>query len=415
MANQFNKEEIVLFERVLEKFETDNRVAMQAASFSQGAQEMQNSGDTVWRPQAMISTTVDGLDVTSSIGSITQLSVPASLTTIKSVTWEADAKQMRDRRYRDRKADSAAQALAAAINRAMASTAAIYGSLTVQVVGALTGYDDISLADALMDENDVKGPKTMVLNSRDYNVMAGNLASRTLMPRSENALSDGNLGDVANFSTWKTSFTPTLALAGAGAVTVTGTQRYVPVSTSTASTGEESNVDNRTMELTVNSTALKKAGDKFTIANVNSLSHINKADTGQLKTFSVVSVVNATTLQIAPPIIVGDGTSDAEDDYANVTAAAIGAASLTFLNTATVRTNVFFIDDSIEIFNGNLAFDEDMAGVSVLRMTTDSGVEIIFAKEGNAKTGKAFYRLTIFFGTTNLNPEMNGILIGNQV
>ena len=35
MANSFNKEEVVLFERVLEKFDTDNIIAREAEMFSQ--------------------------------------------------------------------------------------------------------------------------------------------------------------------------------------------------------------------------------------------------------------------------------------------------------------------------------------------------------------------------------------------
>ena len=90
------------------------------------------------------------------------------------------------------------------------------------------------------------------------------------------------------------------------------------------------------------------------------------------------------------------------------------ATSLVFLNTVTGQTNPFFMNDSIEVFGGNLAFDEDMAGVAVTRQTTDSGIEIIFAKQGDVKTGKSTYRLTTFYGVTNLNPEMNGILMGSQ-
>ncbi len=416
MANQFNREEVILFEQVLEKFDSDNTVAAQASRFSQPGTDMQRQGDTVWRPQPMISITVDGLDITSNIGSITQMSVPATLSTIANVPFQLDALSMRDPLYRDRKADSAAQALSARINRAMADNVKIWGSLTVPVTGALTGYDDISLADALMIEQDVLGnAKTMVLNPRDYNAMAGNLADRTLMSRSERALDDTNLGPIANFNTFKTSYGPTLAVAaGGGGITVTGDQSYVPVSTSTAATGETENVDNRTMPLTVSTTTNVAAGDKFTIANVNAISHINKNPTGQLKTFTVISVIDGTTLQIAPALVVA-GASDAEDDYANVDAAALNTAALVFLNTATVQSNVFFLNDSIEVFGGNLAFGEDMAGVSVMRMTTDSGVEIIFAKQGDVKTTLVTYRLTMFFGVTNLNPEMNGILIGNQV
>ncbi len=418
MANTFNREEVILFEQVLMQFDTDNTIAKRAARFVQPGTEMQRRGDRVWRPSPQIAVTVDGLDITGKIGSITQMSVPADLTTIANVPWQLDAREMRDPLYRDRKAKAASQALSARINREMAFKIRDQGSLTVPITSALTGYDDISLADALMMENDVVGEKTMVLNPRDYNLMGGNLASRTLMPRSVEALDNTNIGPIANFSTFKTAFGPTLVLAAGSGYLINGAgQRFIPKSTFTSG-GAESNQDNRFMTLNVDTgTGVVKAGDKFTIVGVNALSHINKESTGQLKTFTVVEATGVAGTQaiiIAPPIIVGDGTSDAEDDYANVSAVPADGAALVFLNTATVQTNPFFINDSIEVFGGRLAFDEDMAGVAVMRQQTDTGIEIIFAKQGNVITGKSTYRLTIFFGVTNLNPEMNGILIGSQ-
>jgi len=419
VANQFNREEIILFEQVLQQFDTDNTIAKQAARFTQPGTEMQRTGDRIWRPSPQIAITVDGLDITGKIGSITQMSVPADLTTIANVPWQLDAKEMRDPLYRDRKAKAASQALSARINRQMAFKIRDEGSLTVPVVSALTGYDDISLADALMMENDIVGIKTMVLNPRDYNLMGGDLARRTLMPRSVEALDNTDIGPIANFNTFKTAFGPTLVLAaGSGYLINGGNQRFVPSSTFTSG-GATENQDNRFMNLNIDTgTGIPKAGDKFTIAGVNALSHINKETTGQLKTFTIVENITGgagtITVKIAPPIIVGDKTTDAEDDYANVDSVPANGAAITFTNTQTVQTNPFFINDSIEVFGGRLAFDEDMAGVAVMRQMTDTGIEIIFAKQGNVITGKSTYRLTIFFGVTNLNPEMNGILIGGQ-
>ena len=419
--NQFNETEVVLFEQVLEGFESDNTVAKQAARFKQPSADMQNRGDTVWRPTPQVSTLVQGLDITLSLGSITQMSVPATLSTIDNVAFELDAKQLRDPLYMQRKGKSAAQSLSAGINRAMANNINIWGSLTVRnavTATALAGYDDISLCDAVMIENDLDTPdKTMVLNARDYNRMGGNLASRTLQPRSEKALSDASLGPIADFDTFKSGYAPSVIAAAGGATLVAGIQKYVPVSISTAATGEVSNVDNRTMDFVVDNTAGVAAGDKFEIgvgaAGIKAISHINKNDTNQNKTFTVVSVVDGTTLQIAPPIIVSGG-SDAETDYANCSRATIANEALTWLNTVAAQSNPFFLNDSIEIFGGNLAFGEDMSGVAVMRQMTDSGIEIIFAKQGNVKTGKVTYRFTTFYGVTNLNPEMNGILIGSQ-
>tara|TARA_R110000782_G_C14819205_1_gene413831 strand:+ start:32553 stop:33800 length:1248 start_codon:yes stop_codon:yes gene_type:complete len=411
-ANQFTSDEVNLFEMVLEKFDSDNTVAMEAAMFSQPGQAMQRRGDTVWRPQPMISTTVSGLDISSAIASVHELVVPASLDTIENVTWQLDAQSLRDPSYRERKARSGAQALSAVVNRAIANNVALWGSLTVDVTAALSGYANVALADALMVENDVLGAeKTMVLNARDYNNMAGDLASRTLMSRSERALSDTELGPIASFNTFKTSFTPAVT-AQAAATTVAGAnQDYDPVS----ETGGVF-VDNRTQVLNVTSGTGIVAGDKFTIADVFAVSHINKNNTQQLKTFTVIEV-NTNALTISPPIIVGPGSTPptVNDDYANCDSIPANLAALVFLNTTAATSNLFFMNDSIEIFSGSLAFNEDMAGVAVMRSSTDTGLEVIFAKQGDVKTGIATYRMTIFFGVTNLNPEMNGILIGGQV
>lgn len=414
MANAFNREEVILFDRVLEKFNADNTVAAQATRFSQPGKQMQRRGDTVWRPTPQISTTVDGLDITNDIGSITQMSVPASLSTIANVPFQLDALEARDDLYMERKAESAAQALSSRVNKMMADNIKIWGSLTVAQSDPLTGYDDISLVDAMMVEQEVLGnDKTMVLNPRDYNRMGGNLAQRTLMPRSEKALDDTVIGPVSNFNTFKTSYGPVLEAAAGSGITVSETQSYVPVSTVTASTGETANVDNRTMNLTVSDVTGVKPGDKFTIAGVNAISHISKNPTGELKTFTVIEVgsAEASTLRIAPAIVVA-GASDAETDYANVDSAALKGSAITFLNTKDTQSNLFFMNNSIEIFGGRLAFPED--GLTVMRMTTDSGIEIIFARQGDVLSAVTTYRLTMFMGVTNLNPEMNGVLIGGQ-
>lgn len=414
MANKLNKDEVSLVEELVKQFDSDNTVAKQAEFFTQAEGSMQRQGDTVWRDVPMISTTVSGLDITGKIGDVGEFQVPATLSNIENVPWQLNALELRDPSYRTRKAKSGAQALSAYVNRAMANKVHVEGSLVVSQSTMLAGYDDVSLCEALMLENDISDmEKTMVLAPRDYNRMSGDLAKRTLMGRSEKALSESELGRIAGFDMFRSSFAPTVSAAGGGATAVAGTQRYVPAATSVASTGEESKVDNRFMNLTVDNTAGVAAGDKFTIPGVNAVSHINKNDTGQLKTFTVKEVVNGTTLKIAPAIIVGDGNSKLEDDYANCSAPAADTSALTWLNTTAAQSNIFFTNDSIEVFGGNLVFDA-APNVAVERMTTDSGIEILFARSSDVLTGKTTYRLTIFFGVTNKHPEKNGILIGGQ-
>ena len=64
-----------------------------------------------------------------------------------------------------------------------------------------------------------------------------------------------------------------LVAAAGTTVTVNGAnQRYVPAATSTAGSGETSNVDNRTQSLTISvGGGTVKVGDAFTIAGVNAV------------------------------------------------------------------------------------------------------------------------------------------------
>jgi hypothetical protein len=101
---------------------------------------------------------------------------------------------------------------------------------------------------------------------------------------------------------------------------------YTPVATTLSADGiSRTNNDNRfqTVTLAVAGTTGIKAGDAFTIAGVNEVHHITKADTGSLKTFRIVSQATGTagqtgTYVITPPIISGTGGTDPELQYKNV-------------------------------------------------------------------------------------------------
>ena len=139
---------------------------------------------------------------------------------------------------------------------------------------------------------------------------------------------------LANFDTYKLDYAYSLAAATATNVTVNGAnQYYTPQATSTASTGETSNVDNRYQTLAITATGTLAAGDCFTIAGVNSVHMITKQDTGELKTFRVITGGGTGNVVISPPIISGDGGTDAELQYQNVSATPANGAAITFLNT----------------------------------------------------------------------------------
>lgn len=421
MPSAFSKEERVAFEDILEGFDDALVLSKLVDKYTTNMKEMERSGDVIWRPMPYIAQSFDGMDQTANFKELTQLSVPSTIGFSKSSPWVMDSKELRDALQEKRFGEAAKQKLASDINIAINNVAANQGTLVVKRTSAASGYDDLALADSVMNEQGIPNwERIAVLSSRDYNNMASNLAARqTINTKPENAYERSFIGRVAGFDTFKLDYGPRLLAATATGVTVNGAnQFYIPKATSTASTGEVGNVDNRYQNLAVTVTASTiKVGDAITIAGVNAVHHITKQDTGQLKTFRVTAIVTGAggtgTIQISPPMIIA-GTTDAEKMYQNVTAAPATGAAITFLNTSATSVNVFFQKSALEILPGRYAV-ETGSGVDVMKATTDNGVEVVMQKWRNIRTMKMEFRLDVLFGVVNKQPQMSGIMLFNQI
>ena len=75
--------------------------------------------------------------------------------------------------------------------------------------------------------------------------------------------------------------------------------------------------------------------------------------------------------------------------------------------------NCFWKKEAVEILPGRLAIPADQ-GMSVIRGTTDQGIEIVMSKQAAIGTLKSFYRVDAFYGVSVTNPEMAGIMLFNQ-
>lgn len=421
MANSFNKEERVAFEDMVGGFEDQLEMTNLAKVYRVGDTEMVRTNDIIWRPQPYIAQSFDGMDQSTNFKTNTQLAVPATIGFLKSVPWSMDAKELRDALQENRIYDSAKQKLASDINRALLNVSALQGTLVVKRTTASAGFDDVALAEAIMNEQGVDmNDRKLVYNTRDYNGAASNLAARqTMTGLPESAYRGNRIGHVASFDTYKLDYSQRLqAAAGGGGITITtldaGGNVYTPRATSTAATGETGNVDNRFQRVTVSSTTNVAAGDCFTIAGVNAVHHITKQDTGQLKTFRVISVDTGTTMTISPPIISNQVANDAAAQYQNVIVNTKASNSaIVFLNTVATQVNPFWQRDAIELLPARLAIQEN-AGVAVMRATTKQGVEIVLQKFQSIGVNSTLYRADVLFGVVNKQPEMSGIMLFNQ-
>ena len=422
MSNSFVKEERVAFENMLEGFNDALVLSRNVSIYRTSGEMMERTNNIIWRPQPFIAQSFSGMDQTLNFSEYTQLSVPATLGFQRSVPWIMDALELRDALQEGRLGDAARQKLASDINLAIMNAAANLGSLVITRTGAAGDYDDVAACDTIMNEQGVQQfDRYMALSSRDYNGMAGNLAvaTRSFGNRiSDEALRRGFVGTVAGFDTYKFDYANRIRGAGAGGDTTMSTLAgagnfWVPVATSVAVTGETSNVDNRFQTITVVDTTNYRAGDAITIDGVNAVHHITKSDTGELKSFRVVSVVNGTQMVITPPIISNQGNTDAEAQYQNVVVTPNAAATVDRLNVNAAPINCFWQKDALEILPGRYAVPTD-AGAAVMRASTDQGIELVMQKQYDVNTMKTKYRLDTLFGVVNKQPEMSGILLFGQ-
>lgn len=425
MANNFSREEVVAFESLLEGFDDLLVMSRQASVYRTSGRTMERTNDVIWRPQPNIALSYNGAprtDISALYQDVVQLSVPATLGFNKTVPWTMDAAELRDALQTERFGQAAKQRLASDINIALATVAVMQGSLVVPIAAAAGTYDNVALCDSIMNEQGVpQGDRYLALSSRDYNGMAGNLAVATRSfgnDKSDKAYERNRVGMVAGFETYKLDYASRIGVAAGGA-TLIDTQVgaanfYVPVATSTAVTGETNNVDNRFDNITVDNTAGIVAGDAFTISGVNAVHHITKQDTGQPKTFRVIAVVSGTVLTITPPIISGQGGSDAELQYQNCVVTPAAAAPFTWLNIDATYMNPFWHKDALEILPASYSIPTD-AGVDVIRGTTEQGFELVMLKHFDINTLVTSYRVDTFFGVVNKQPEMTGVLLFNQV
>jgi hypothetical protein len=420
VSNSFSKEERVAFEDLLAGFQDALVLSRNVSVYNTDQTMMERTNNVIWRPMPYIAVSYNGTDMTGNFDDYTQLTVPATIGYQKSVPWIMSATELRDALQEGRLGDAAKQKLASDINVAVLTVAGQQGTLAIKR-SAATGFDDVALVEAVMNETGVPmDSRYLALSTRDYNGMASDLAKNTRSfgnDISDSALRRAFVGQVASFETYKLDYAQRkAAAAGAGIqinTTAAGGNYYTPKATSTSATGETSNVDNRFQTVTVNSTTSIAVGDSFTIANVNAVHMITKEDTGQPKTFRVIAVPSATTLVISPPLIPAQAGVDSTAQYQNCRITSTSAtAAITFLNTTASYLNCFWHKDAIELLPGRYAVPTD-AGAAVMRASTDQGIELVMTKQYDIDNMKTKYRLDCLFGVVCKQPEMAGVLMFN--
>jgi hypothetical protein len=419
MANNFSKTEMIFWENVLEGFDPNNIMARDVQKYKPPMQSVERSGLTVRRPYPMIADSSTGLDVSSDYKDIVDLTVPTSLSTsdIKNHAFQLTALDRNDPERLKETARASTQRLSSLIDTDVQNTVARHASIVCTETGNFDNYEKLSKGDTGLMEREVNQSvaRHLVLNPRAANSVAGDLASRqTLDGTPLSAYARSTLSPVAGFNTKRANVIENLAGSSASGVTVNGANQHAtPVafdSSGTLASGEIN--DPRYSVLNVSTSHGLVAGDAFTIAGVNAVGMVSKKDTGQLQSFRVIAVVGD-ALTITPALIPADGTG-VQKPYATVTTTPANGAAITVLNTVSTQPSVFYTEPAVEIFCGQLDVGELGSNVDIMRETTDSGIEIIFARQGSIDDLSAKYRLTVWTKAHVKDGQQCGIYLPNQ-
>lgn len=411
MPNQdLNKIEI-LFEEFTKAYDLETTVSRNTTRFFPKPKEMQRANDTYYVRQELQLTAVENtFDVSaSSDADIIDRAIPITFRNPDNVLYSLDAREMRDPDQMKAAGAAAAKKLAQTVDRIVYQTVGLQAATVVKKVGAFTWDDGLTAEARILQQGYDDPDKYLFLNATDYRDVAKDLGNRAYLgDRSKDAYERSKVPDIATFQTFRTANQYNLAAVGTvTGTTVSGTQSH----TVTAMTGAIP-TDNRQMTLTIAGANIAniKNGDVFTIGSagtaVNEVHEGDKSDTGNLRTFRVLSGGGTANIVISPAII-------ATGPYQNVTQAAGAGAAITFVNTATKPVNAGWVKGAVTLDYGLLEFP-DGYGPKVMKATTEQGVPLQISMFFNHKTGKMEVRNHVMFAATVRERSQAFLILANQ-
>ncbi|TGV26339.1 P22 phage major capsid protein family protein [Mesorhizobium sp. M4B.F.Ca.ET.143.01.1.1] len=258
----------------------------------------------------------------------------------------------------------------------------------------INSYADFALGPQRLDEYAVpEDGRSAVLSPADHWGLLGSQTALYIQDAAKGAYRNGSLGMIGGVDTYMSQNVPT-HLVGSD---VSGT---VNQSITSATTTYASVKDSMQQTITVASLNLN-AGDVFTIANVNAVNPVSKADLGFAKQFTVISY-SSNTLVFYPAMIwsgafqnvaVASGTSD------------LNTAAITAVGTAATnyRQNMMFTKNAFALVSVPLV--SPPGAVDVSRQTyKGTSVRVIPVYDG--VNDESAWRLDILYGVKAIDPRL---------
>lgn len=419
MALSTAKAITVLFDQVMETMELDMAMSRTAKVFRPDSATMQNSNNVIWRQVEQSAPVKSGWDMTGQFGNVIELSYPSTLGTPSNDAFQLRADDFRDEQFIKRRGQAAAKKLNADLNNKIATLVRDTGSLFYRKSGTVNGYDFCAEGSTILTERQAwqMSGTSYFISPRTWQRIGSDLAQRgTLSGRPEEAYGTNQVGrDIAGFDVYKSAYMQTLT-GGTAATTATvaATISLKPQPSQTVA-GQVLPVDYRSgdIALTAGDGAKINVGDVITFANVMALGMLDKTNTNQPMTFKVVAKSTDTITVYPRPIALSDVSLSADEAaYANINTQIAAGAAITRLNTdASIQTNCFWANDSVEVIAGDAPFEElsKLSGWKCVSETLENGLKLYMLYDGAIGTANLQVRVFDWYGLVNCDPTRNGV------
>lgn len=407
MANELLKDVMTLVDEVVEETDIAAGFSKMLPTFGMSDVDGQRLDDVEYLPEDFRFEANDGYvsnSDNSDAQSLTDRLIPIRRNKSLYIKSKITTKELRDPRLRKMAVQGFSREMRNAVDIYCYNKAITRANMTVTSDAGIQ-QSDTSAAEVLMLDAGLGGyAANLHLSLPHYKDLSDKLALNQYhggLPQTayERSIIPNQIGGFDKAS--RADYRLTLAAQAAAGVTVTGVQKHT-VQTKDAN---DNYIDNREMSLTVSSTTGLKAGDKFTIANINRLNPEVREDTSELMTFTVNSVTNGTSMVISPAIIV-DGP------FRNCSAATADGAAISFLNAKVNNPSVFWANDSIKLVPGNLPVEG--GGVDKVDATTEQGLPMRFTYWYDPDAETMFLKAVIFFDCEVWLPSQVGVILDKQ-
>ena len=274
----------------------------------------------------------------------------------------------------------------------------------------VNSFADFSKAPERLDEMAVpQGMRYGVLSPADHWGMVGSQTALLSAALVGQGFTKGKLGDVGGVGTYMDQNIQAHTVGVAtGTPLVNGADQNVTYAAS-KNTQSQTLVTNG---WTNSTTGILRAGDVITLAGVNSVNPVSKADTGFLQQFVVLADADSgattgpATLTISPPIITSG-------PYQTVTAAPADDAPITVLGTggAAYKQNLVFNKNAFGLVMCPLELPD---GAAFKARETHENTSLRVIKDYDIDADEDIIRIDVLYGVKSIYPDLATRLSGSS-